>query len=201
MPYTNIQQMPGSAGGSSMRVGPAGGVGGGGPGGGGDQGLFLELLAQARADKKRREDEAFALQRREMGLREDQALQARLGEAGRRQFAGEELRQRGRGEGQRLALEAAGLKSRLQGEALQRKVGEARHAAMSRQAPKTILESRPGITAGVALPAPHEYTGYQRDIFGAQQSAFTGAGSDAPGGQAWRDDQKRRSEQNAAARG
>ena len=201
MAYMNYT--PGAAGGSAMTVSPAGG-GPGGPGGGGDpNAAFMQMLAMARADKLKRQREEEAMASREMLMREGQGRAQAGAELGRRQFAETQLRSSERGEAQRLALEGARTRSDLQGAAQQRDIAGARHKAMSGQAPKRILESRPGMTAGVALPAPHEYTGYQREIFGAGGSTFAPAHDSSvgdPGGQAWKEHKARQARQNEAAR-
>lgn len=175
MPYMNYS--PDDDGGSNLTVGPGGGFGpGGGPGGGGGQEAFMEMLAQARMDKLRRQREEEALAEREMLLREGQAGQAASGERDRRRFAETELRGRERGEGQRLALEGARTRSAMQISEEQRKEMQAQREAMSGFVPTSMVAGRPGIVGG-RVRDPMKGTVRGQQIYGQKGSSFAPPGS------------------------
>ena len=182
MPYMNYTQ--GAGGGSEMEIGPgAGGPGGNVPGGGGD-GAFLQMLAMAREDKLRKQREAEATNRREMLLREGQSRQTERAEIGRRGVANRELSGREmesfnqrlageaardiseRGDAQRMALEGAGMRSRLGLEEEQRKEMVAQREAASSRVPMREVSGPGAQYMHGKLARPNELTARQRQAHG-----------------------------------
>lgn len=201
MAYMNYT--PDEGGGSNLTVSPGAGGGGGiperGPYGGGGNEAFMEMLAMSREDKLRRQREQEAMAQREMLMREGQARQTATAELGRAQFAREQLRSGERGQAQRLALEGSRTRSQVGIAEEQRKEMQAQREARSGFVPTSVIASRPGVTGGI-VQDPSRGTVRQRQMNMAQGAGFTEAGSGAPGGQAWRDDQERRDRRNAFAR-